>query len=236
MGDFVNAIVDKETWKRVRIELLDEEKALSKATMALAEKRAKLPWCESDDYEFTVSSGSKLKLSELFSNDSSELIVYHLMYGEDYNNACSMCSFFIDQFNGCYDHLTAHGAKLVVIANKECSALEKLKAEKGWEMELLSSKDTTFGLDHSVSFTSVQCASKECEYNFNRKWLYGKEAPGLSIFRRDNGKVYRTYSTYAAGLGDLSLVHSLLDLTTTGRDEKNKSNMWWVKHKEDYKK
>jgi predicted dithiol-disulfide oxidoreductase (DUF899 family) len=236
MSDFINAKVDKETWKRERIALLEDEKALSKASMAVAAKRSKLPWCESDDYELTDSSGSKSKLSELFQSDSNELLVYHLMYGEDYNNACSMCCFFIDQFNGALSHLIAHGAKLVVVANKESSALEKLKAEKGWEMQLLSCKDTTFGEDHGVSFTSEQCASKECEYNFNRKWLYGKEAPGLSVFRRQDGKVYRTYSTYAAGLGDLSLVHSLCDLTTTGRDEKGKSNMWWVKHKEDYNK
>lgn len=130
MSDFVNAKVDKETWKRARIELLDEEKALSKATMVLAAKRAKLPWGESDDYELTDSSGSKVKLSELFQDDSNELLVYHLMYGEDYNNACSMCSFFLDQFNGCYDHLTAHGAKLVIVANKDFSELEKLKTEK----------------------------------------------------------------------------------------------------------
>ena len=72
--------------------------------------------------------------------------------------------------------------------------------------------------------------------------------------------MYRTYSTYAAGLGNLSLgdhcvmiyfgllhliiifyfticqwsVHSLLDITSTGRDEDGKRPMWWVKHKEEY--
>eukprot|EP00049_Salpingoeca_infusionum_P020543 m.364358 g.364358 ORF g.364358 m.364358 type:complete len:68 (+) comp26734_c0_seq1:596-799(+) len=48
--------------------------------------------------------------------------------------------------------------------------------------------------------------------------------------------VYHSYSTFAAGMGDLSLVHTLLDRLPSGRDEKGpgKHNMWWVKHKEQY--
>jgi hypothetical protein len=45
-----------------------------------------------------------------------------------------------------------------------------------------------------------------------------------------------SYGTFAAGLADVSLVHSLLDIVPSGRDETGpgKRNMWWVKHKEDY--
>ena len=47
--------------------------------------------------------------------------------------------------------------------------------------------------------------------------------------------MYHTYSTFAAGLAELSLVHSVLDLTPTGRDEGgDRHNMWWIKHKEEY--
>jgi hypothetical protein len=59
---------------------------------------------------------------------------------------------FIDQFNGSLTHLVAHDAKDFVVTNKESSAIQKLKTEKGWEMQLLSCKDTIFGKYHSVSF------------------------------------------------------------------------------------
>ena len=67
----------------------------------------------------------------------------------------------------------------------------------------------------------------------NRAW--GTEAPGASVFKLRDGDVYHTYSTFAAGLAELSLVHSVLDLTPTGRDEGgDRHNMWWIKHKEEY--
>jgi predicted dithiol-disulfide oxidoreductase (DUF899 family) len=76
--------------------------------------------------------------------------------------------------------------------------------------------------------------SKNCPYNYGRTFSWGSQAPGLSVFRRKDGQVYKTYATFSAGLANVSLVHSLLDLTSTGRDEaKPKRNMWWVKHKED---
>ena len=63
------------------------------------------------------------------------------------------------------------------------------------------------------------------------------ECLGLSVFRKDktNGVLYHTYSTFAAGLGSLSSVLSLIDLTPDGRQEKERGrNMFWIKHKEMY--
>ena len=44
-------IVSDQEWIAARIALLEDEKALSKATMALAKKRAALPWRVIQDYE-----------------------------------------------------------------------------------------------------------------------------------------------------------------------------------------
>ena len=80
----------------------------------------------------------------------------------------------------------------------------------------------------------MQIAAHDCSYNFGRQWGYGSTAPGLTVFRRRGGAVFKTYATFSAGLGEVSLVHALLDLTTTGRCEAGKGNMWWVNHKEKY--
>ena len=71
--------MDSEEWKRARMELLEEEKAMSKAVAALAAKRRSLPWTAlQEDYTLKDSTGEEVKLSELFSDDSMDLIIYHL--------------------------------------------------------------------------------------------------------------------------------------------------------------
>ena len=64
--------------------------------------------------------------------------------------------------------------------------------------------------------------------------------PGISVFIRNpsNGKVYHSYSTFAAGLSELNIMFNFLDILPEGRAEKDVDNeeMWWVKHKEEYSK
>ena len=86
-----------------------------------------------------------------------------------------------------------------------------------------------------VSFTKEQIEAKSCNYNYTGSWDYGAEAPGSFTFHKQDGAVFHTYSTFAAGLATTSLVHSILDLTAAGRAEgAPNTNMFWVKHKEDY--
>ena len=49
--DTTPIVVSDQEWIAARIALLEDEKALSKATMALAKKRAALPWRVIQDYE-----------------------------------------------------------------------------------------------------------------------------------------------------------------------------------------
>lgn len=106
------------------------------------------------------------------------------------------------------------------------------------DITFLSAETNTFNEDLGVSFTQEQVDQKTTVYNYNRTFAYGTQAPGMSVFfkDKDTGKVYLTYSTFAAGLGSVSLMHDLLDIVPSGRDEtgEGKRNMWWVKHKEDY--
>ena len=227
-------IVGNDEWIAARLELLEEEKQVSKAIAALAAKRAALPWREvSEDYAL-VGAGGATSLSALF-GDQSQLIVYHLMMGPGITEGCSLCSFFIDQFMGGLPHLRPRAA-FAVIAKTEYSNLGAFASSKqGWDASVFfSSSGSSLNEDLQVSFTAEQVASGTDTYNYNRLWGYGSEAPGVSVFRKDGDKMYHTYSTFAAGLGGLSPVMNLLDLTPDGRQEKDKRNMWWVKHKEEY--
>lgn len=77
------------------------------------------------------------------------------MFGADYEKACSMCCFFIDQFNGVNVHVEPR-VKLVVVANRDVASLAELKAHKGWTLALLSCQGTSFGEDFGVSFSPIQ--------------------------------------------------------------------------------
>jgi predicted dithiol-disulfide oxidoreductase (DUF899 family) len=233
-------VLGRDEWEVARRELLVEEKQVGRQLAELAAKRRALPWLAlPDPYEFerAASPGAKVGLAELF-GDSDQLIVYHLMMGADAERPCSMCSFFIDQLTSVWPHMGGRAA-FAVVAKAPASRLAEVAQAKGWT-NVYSTAGTSFNEEFGVSFTAEQLASTEgAPYNYGRTWKYGSEAPGLSVFKKDpdDGTVYHTYSTFAAGLATspgLSLVHSLLDVTPTGRDEKSKRPMWWVKHKAEY--
>ena len=227
-------VLSREDWLMRRVDLLNEEKALSKATAALAEKRRHLGMVLVPDYRLDGPDGPTT-LSLLF-GESEQLIVYHLMMNDTAKMPCPTCSFFIDGFQGGIEHLLPLSA-FAVVAKASYTSIQEGCSEKGWEnIPMYSAKESLFGEDLGVSFTSEQDATNNRPYNYGRQWAWGQEGPGLSVFKKDmtSGAIYHTYSTYAAGLGGLSVVFSLLDLTPGGRSEENGRNMWWVKHKQQY--
>ncbi|MEM7270763.1 MAG: DUF899 family protein [Pseudomonadota bacterium] len=69
-------VASREDWLDARKALLAEEKAMSRAADALAEKRRQLPWVEvTEDYRFQTEAGEK-SLSDLF-GPHSQLITQH---------------------------------------------------------------------------------------------------------------------------------------------------------------
>ena len=76
----INQVVNKENWTRARLELLEQEKQLTRLRDAVSRQRQQMPWqLVKTDYAFEGPEGSRA-LSELFEN-RHQLIVYHFMYG-----------------------------------------------------------------------------------------------------------------------------------------------------------
>ena len=97
-------IVSRDEWLEARKILLQEEKDFTRLRDQLSRKRRQLPWLKVDtDYIFEDLNG-KLSLGDLF-EDKSRLIIYHFMYGLDWEEGCSSCSFWADNFNGIDIHL-----------------------------------------------------------------------------------------------------------------------------------
>ena len=97
-------IGSREEWIEARTKLLDREKDLNCLRDELAEQRRQLPWVPVDKpYRFEGPHG-ELTLRDLF-NDHNQLLVYHFMFGPDWDEGCPSCSFWADSFEGTLVHL-----------------------------------------------------------------------------------------------------------------------------------
>lgn len=213
------SIVSREEWQRRRVELLSEEKAMSKALDVLARKRRELPWVEVDkEYRFEGAGGTKT-LADLF-GDKRQLVVYHFMFGPDWQEGCPTCSFWADNFNGIDIHLAHRDTRFVVISNTSLENIEGYKSRMGWSFAWYSSLGSDFNRDMGVSFSEEEIEAGDAEYNFKKAGFPVTEAPGLSVFvHLDDGRIARAYSCYARGLDIFNGAYQILDLTPLGRNE-----------------
>ena len=75
----------REEWLAARLALLDAEKELTRRSDELARRRQELPWVRVDkEYRFETDEG-KASLADLF-RGRSQLLVYHFMFGPEYDN------------------------------------------------------------------------------------------------------------------------------------------------------
>jgi predicted dithiol-disulfide oxidoreductase (DUF899 family) len=98
----------------------------------------------------------------------------------------------------------------------------------------VSSLYNDFNRDYHVSFAPEE--QKTAVYNYKASGFGSSEAPGVSVFARDEaGNVFHTYSCYARGLDMLNGAYHLLDLVPKGRDEAGLSYpMAWVRRHDRY--
>ncbi len=232
-----HAIVSQDEWLKARVALLEREKAFTRERDALSKARQSLPWVEvTNHYEFDTPAG-KRSLGDLF-GDHSQLVVYHFMYGPDWQAGCKSCSFWADNFDGVVEHLAARDVAFVAISRAPLETLEAFKKRMGWHFDWVSSLGSDFNYDFDVSFTPEAREKDEIRYNYRRSTFPADEAPGISVFTRDtDGRIYHSYSTYGRGLDMLNAGYHFLDLVPKGRDEEGLPYpMDWVRLKDEYGK
>ena len=245
----------REQWLKARLELLESEKELTRSSDELARQRQELPWVPIDKvYRFETDAGTA-SLADLFKG-RSQLLVYHFMFGPDWEAGCPSCSSIADGFNGIAVHLANHDVMLWAVSRAPLAKLQAYKRRMGWTFPWASSANSDFNSDYAVSFTEKQ-QRDGIEYNFTREpkllWRTGQEgggqaaedqfaamcgidAPkyhreraGMSAFVIEDGVVYHTYSSYARGVDGLWAMYLWLDRATKGRNE---TGVWWKRHDE----
>ena len=228
-------IVSRDEWLEARKAHLAKEKEFTRLRDQLSQERRELPWVKVDKaYQFDGPNG-KETLSELFAG-RSQLIIYHFMYGPDWEEGCPSCSFWADNFNNIVVHLNHRDITLMAVSRAPLAELEAYKKRMGWRFKWVSSLENDFNRDYHVSFTPDELAEGEVYYNYGMIEAMGDELPGISVFYRDEaGDVFHTYSCYARGLDMLNGAYHYMDLTPKGRDEDNLPyTMAWLRRHDSY--
>ena len=151
------------------------------------------------DYTFTRADGSTTTLSDLF-GDKDTLFVIHNM-----GASCIYCTLWADGFNGVYDHL--HSRAGFALSSPDAPAeQQKFAASRGWRFPMISYQGTTFGEDMGYRVDD-------------------RARPGVSVFRRQGGKIVRVSDTGFLPGDDFCSVWHFLDLLPEGRAD------WQPKYK-----
>ena len=240
----------REEWLAARLELLGDEKELTRRSDEVARRRQELPWVRIDKaYRFETDEG-QAGLADLF-RGNSQLLVYHFMFGPDYTAGCPSCSAIADGFNGSVVHLANHDVTLCAVSRAPLAKLQAFKRRMDWSFPWASSFGSDFNFDFGLAYTEEQQQSGVVEYNFRTRevhpqeearqaalaevasmagtdWpTFTREAPGMSAFALEDGVVYHTYSAYARGLDGIWGMYQWLDRAPLGRNE---SGFWWRHH------
>lgn len=228
-------VVSREEWLIARKAHLAEEKEFTRLRDQLSQQRRELPWVKVEEtYVFDGPHG-KETLADLFAG-RNQLFVYHFMFHPSWEMACKSCSFWADNFNGIVVHLNHRDVTLVAVSKATLEQINAFKQRMGWSFKWVSSFENNFNRDYQVSFTPDELAKGEMYYNYRMSKFGREEAPGLSVFSKDQqGKVFHTYSCYSRGLDMLNGAYHLLDLAPKGRDEAGLSYpQEWVRHHDRY--
>jgi predicted dithiol-disulfide oxidoreductase (DUF899 family) len=250
----------REEWAAAREELLAREKEHTRLGDDIARQRRDLPWVPLDkEYRFDTQNGERT-LAELF-DGRSQLIVYHFMFGPNYEAGCVTCSSTADSFNGVLPHLEARDVTMICISHAPLERLLAYRRRMGWSFNWASSHESDFNFDFGASVADGAAREGGPLLEANevaafpllddpgvRESLppmvtenaaatgtdvvgYFREGHGVSTFARDGDTVYHCYSSYARGTEFLMGYYAILDRTPKGRDEGG-GHMWLRRHDE----
>jgi predicted dithiol-disulfide oxidoreductase (DUF899 family) len=225
----------EQEWQAARKELLTVERELEEHAKRVEEQRGELPWVPVEkEYSFATEAGSRA-LPELF-DGRSRLLIYHLMFGEEWQVACPGCSSLADGLSGTIAHLSDRDLTLICMSQAPLEKLTAYKEQRGWTVPWVSACGSDFLFDYGFAFRTEEMSGivRE-EFDMGQllrdapPWLrdYREEvgAPdlesavsvsaGWSVFASRDGAVYNTYRVYPHSRLVTPLFSRLLELLPT---------------------
>ncbi len=219
----LSRVVSRDEWLVARKNLLAKEKELTHHRDTVNAARRRLPMVRIDKEYVFDSPGGKVRLDDLF-DGRGQLIIYHFMFDPTWDEGCPSCSFLVDNI-GHLAHLHARKTSLALVSRAPLAKIEPYRKRMGWTVPWYSSFGSDFNYDFHVTMDE---AVAPVEYNSRDKaellhrgesYFTRGESHALSVFLRNAGSIFHTYSTYARGADLLLGTYNYLDLTPLGRQE-----------------
>lgn len=225
----------EQEWKEARRELLTAEREFERHAKRVAEQRRALPWVPVEKgYTFATDHGPRT-LAELFEG-RSQLLVYHLMFGEDWAVACPGCSSLAHGLGGVVGNLNDRDVTLTCMSQAPLEKLTAHKERRGWTVPWVSAHGSDFLFDYGFAFRREEMSGIIRE-EFDMGQLL-REAPqwvrdyreqvgasdlesavsvsaGWSVFAMRDGVAYNTYRVYPHSRIVTPLFSPLLELMPT---------------------
>ena len=222
----------EQEWQAARKELLGAERELEEHAKRVEEQRRELPWVAvAKEYKFATEDGPK-SLPELFEG-RSQLLIYHLMFGEDWAVACPGCSSLADGLGGVVKHLNDRDVTLLCMSLAPLEKLIAYKTSRGWMVPYLSAHGDDFLFDYGFAYRREEMSGivRE-EFDMGQllreapQWLrdYREEvgasdlasavsvSAGWSVFAMLDGAAHNTYRVYPHSRLVTPLFSGLLEL------------------------
>jgi predicted dithiol-disulfide oxidoreductase (DUF899 family) len=236
-------IATREQWLAARERLLAREKEHTRLADELAAQRRVLPWLAVEKaYSFDTADGRKT-LAQLF-DGCSQLVVYHFMFGPDYEAGCPVCSSIADSFDGVLSHLRARDVKMMCVSRAPLQKLLAYRERMGWSFDWASSfeGDFNFDFEHSRPREQAEGWAQQASPLVSRFAAdcgtdatgFLTEGPGLSVFAREGEEVYLTYTAGARGLEAVMVYYGILDRVPCGRDLGNDDDPSWIRRHDEF--
>jgi predicted dithiol-disulfide oxidoreductase (DUF899 family) len=206
----------EQEWHTARKDLLAAERELEEHAEQVEQQRRELPWVAvGKEYWFETEDGTK-SLPDIFEG-RPQLLIYHLMFGEDWEVACPGCSSLADGLSGTVVHLNHRDVTLVCMSQAPLERLVAYRRGRDWTVPWVSAHGTDFLFDYGFAFRREDMSSNgREEFDMGRliqeapQWLcdYRDEvgAPdlasavsvsaGWSVFAMRDGTVFNTYRVY----------------------------------------
>jgi predicted dithiol-disulfide oxidoreductase (DUF899 family) len=225
----------EQEWQAARKELLGAERELEEHSGRVEEQRRELPWVPVDEEYTLATDAGPRTLPELFEG-RSRLLIYHLMFGEEWEVACPGCTSVADGLSGTVAHLNNRDLTLICMSQAPLEKLAAYKAPRRWTVPWVSAYGSNFLFDYGFAFRREEMSSTYRE-EFDMGELlrdppqglrdYREEvgAPdlasalsvsaGWSVFAMRDGAVYNTYRVYPPARLVSPLFAGLLELVPT---------------------
>ncbi len=222
----------EEDWQTARKPMLAAEQELDDHTKRVEEQRRELPWVPVEkEYRFATEEGTK-SLPELFGG-RSQLLIYHLMFGEDWAVACPGCTMVADGLGGAVPHLNDLDVTLLCVSHAPLEKLVAYKRPRGWTVPYVSAHGDDFLFDYGFAFRREEM-SRIARDEFDMGEMLRKPTQGLrdyreqvgapdfesamsvsagwSVFAMRDGAAYNTYRAYPPARSVSPLFSPLLEL------------------------